>query len=206
MKADISGPVKDFLRYTGPEMPFLPKAIFANQWLFKGLILKLYTGSNAGNAGIRTTTAPTIINAGIKDNMVPTKAEAVVNFRIIPGETSEDVIQHLHRVISDDRVNISIVGHAQEPSPVSPINSFGFEIIHTTVKQVFPEVMVNPMLVLGTTDSRHYAEVSKNIYRFIPVLIEQDDLARMHGLNERISITDFNRAIGFYYQLIKNTN
>ncbi len=206
MKADIAGPVKDFLRYTGPEMPFLPKAIFANQWLFKGLILKLYTGSNAGNAGIRTTTAPTIINAGIKDNMVPTKAEAVVNFRIIPGETSEDVIQHLRRVISDDRVNISIVGHAQEPSPVSPINSFGFEIIHTTVKQVFPEVMVNPMLVLGTTDSRHYAEVSKNIYRFIPVLIEQDDLARMHGLNERISITDFNRAIGFYYQLIKNTN
>jgi len=62
------------------------------------------------------------------------------------------------------------------------------------------------MLVLGTTDSRHYAGVSKNIYRFIPVTIEQDDLARMHGLNERISIEDFRRATGFYYQLIKNTN
>jgi carboxypeptidase PM20D1 len=206
MKADIRGPVKDFLRYTGPEMPFLPKVIFANQWLFKGLILKLYTGSNAGNAGIRTTTAPTIINAGIKDNMVPTKAEAVVNFRIIPGETSEDVIQHLKKVVSDDRVKISIVGHAQEPSPVSSVNDFGFELIHTTIRQVFPEVMVNPMLVIGTTDSRHYAGVSKNIYRFIPVTIEQDDLARMHGLNERISVEDFRRATGFYYQLIKNIN
>ncbi len=46
MKAGISGPVKEFLRYTGPEMPFLPRVIFANQWLFKGLILKIYEGTN----------------------------------------------------------------------------------------------------------------------------------------------------------------
>lgn len=205
MKADIAGPAKDFMRYTAPEMPFLPRAIFANQWLFKGLILKIYEGSSTGNAGIRTTTAPTIINAGVKDNMIPTKAEAVVNFRVIPGETSNDVIKHLEKVISDDRVKVAIFGHAQEPSPVSPINSSGFGIIHTTVKQVFPEVMVNPMLVFGATDSRHYAEVSRDIYRFVPVTYTQEDLARVHGLNERISIEDFKKAIGFYYQLIKNT-
>ncbi len=206
MKTDISGPVKDFIRYTGPEMPFLPRAIFANQWLFKGLIVKLYTSSNAGNASIRTTTAPTIINAGIKENMVPTKAEAVVNFRIIPGETSDDVIQHMHRAISDGRVKISIVGHAEEPSPVSPLNSLGFELIQTTIKQVYPEAIVTPMVVVGQTDSRHYADVSRDIYRFVPVTYTQEDLARVHGLNERISIEDFKKAIGFYYQLIKNTD
>jgi len=206
MKADIIGPVKDFLRYTGPEVPFLPKVIFANQWLFKGLILKTYTGSNTGNAAVRTTTAPTVIHAGIKDNMVPTQAEAVVNFRIVPGETIEDVLQHLQQVISDDRVKVTMTGQNEEPSPVSPINSFGFEAIHRTIKQVFPEVMVNPMLVLGATDSRHYAGVSRNIYRFGPVTLVQADLARIHGLNERIGIGDFKRSIGFYYQLIKNTN
>lgn len=206
MKADIIGPVNDFLRFTGPEVSFLPRVIFANQWLFKGLILKIYQGSNAGNAAVRTTTAPTVFHAGIKDNVVPTKAEALVNFRIVPGETSGDVIQYLQKVISDDRVKISIAGLTQEPSPVSPINSYGFETIHKTVKQIFPEVMVNPMLVLGTTDSRHYAGVSSNIYRFGPQTLEQADLARIHGLNERISISDFKRSIGFYYQLIKNTN
>lgn len=204
MKAGIAGPVKEFLRYTGPEMPFLPRAIFANQWLFKSVILKIYGGSNAGNASIRTTTAPTIIKAGVKDNMVPTKAEAVVNFRIIPGETSDDVLKHLEKAISDNRIKISIVGDIEEPSPVSPVNSAGFEIIHTTIKQVFPEVMVNPMLALGATDSRHYVAVSNNIYKFIPVLLTREDLARIHGLNERISIEDFRKSIGFYYQLIKN--
>jgi len=204
MKADITGPTKDFLRFTGPEMPFLPRIIFANQWLFKGLILKIYEGSNAGNAAVRTTTAPTIINAGIKDNMIPTKAEAVVNFRIIPGETSEDVLKHIEKVISDDRIKLAIVGYALEPSPVSPINFSGFEIIHTTIRQVFPETMVNPMLNLGATDSRHFAVVTNNIYRFIPVTFTQEDLARVHGLDERIGIEDFKKAIGFYYQLIKN--
>ncbi len=206
MKADIAGPVKDFLRFTGPEMPFLPRVIFANQWLFKPVIINIYEGSNAGNAAIRTTTAPTIISAGYKDNVIPAKAEAVVNFRMIPGETSDDVIQHVRRAVSDDRVKISIVGHTQEASPVSPIDFRGFEMIHTTIRQVFPEVMVNPMLMLGATDSRHYTQVSNNIYRFIPVTFTQEDLARVHGLDERIGIEDFKKAIGFYYVLVKNIN
>jgi carboxypeptidase PM20D1 len=206
MKADIIGPVSDFLRYTGPEVSFLPRIIFANQWLFKGVILNIYQGTNTGNAAVRTTTAPTVIHAGIKDNMVPTQAEALVNFRIVPGETSEDVIKHLREVISDDRVKISIRGQYQMPSPVSPIDSYGFQIIHKNIMQVFPEVMVNPMLALGATDSRHYAKISSNIYRFSPVTLVKEDLARMHGLNERIGIANFQRSIGFYYQLVKNTN
>ena len=206
MKSRISDPVKEFLRYTGPEMPFLPKIIFANQWLFKPLILKIYAGSNAGSASIRTTTAPTIIKAGVKENMIPVKAEAVVNFRIIPGETSEDVMKHLEKVISDERVKITPLPNFQEASPASPTNSASFEIIHTTIKQVFPEVMVNPMLALGATDSRHYVTLSNNVYKFVPVLLTREDLARMHGLNEKIKMEDFKRAIVFYYQLILNVN
>lgn len=204
MKARITDPVQGFLRYTGPEMPFLPRAIFANQWLFEQVIIKIYSGSNAGNAAIRTITAPTIFKAGVKDNMVPTKAEAVVNFRILPGETSDDVMKHLENVISDDRVKMAVYGKMQESSPVSPVASKSFKTIHTTVKQVFPEVMLNPMLALGATDSRHYVEVSKNIYKFTPVTFTQEDLARIHGLDERIGIADYKKAIGFYYQLIKN--
>jgi carboxypeptidase PM20D1 len=204
MKAKISGPVKEFIRYTGPEIPVIPRAIFANLWLFKGLIINIYEGSNAGNAVVRTVNSPTIVTAGVKDNVIPTKAEAVVNFRILPGETSADVFQHLKKVIADERVSITSYGDIQESSPVSSANSYGFETIHTTIKQMFPEVMLNPMLAIGQTDSRHYSNVTSNIYRFIPITLLQEDLARIHGLNERISIENYRRAIGFYYQLIKN--
>lgn len=137
MKAQISGPFKDFVRYMGPEIPLYAKAIFANNWLFKNLILKIYTGSSSGNALVRTTTAPTIITAGIKDNVIPAKAEAIVNFRILPGETSADVLQHLTRVISDQRVKITALEGFNEPSPTSPVNVAGFKVISATIRQVF---------------------------------------------------------------------
>jgi carboxypeptidase PM20D1 len=63
---------------------------------------------------------------------------------------------------------------------------------------------VNPMVALGATDSRFYVDLSPNIYRFAPLTLHQEDLARIHGLNERISIEDYKRAIGFYYQLLIN--
>ena len=204
MKAGINGPVKDFIRYTGPEMPLIPRAIFANTWLFEKVILNIYEGSSTGNASVRTTAVPTIIQAGVKHNMVPIRAEAVVNFRISPGETADDIIKHIEKVVSDDRVKNSILPGNQEPSPVSSVNSEGFKIIHTTIKQLYPEVLVTPMLTLGQTDSRHFAEVSSNIFRFLPVTLTQDDLTRIHGINERINIEDFKRSVGFYHQLIKN--
>jgi len=204
MKARISGPVKDFVRYIGPEMPFYAKAIFANSWLFKNLILKIYTGTSTGNALVRTTTSPTIIHAGIKDNVIPTKAEAVVNFRILPGETSADVLQHLTRVISDQRVKITSLEGFIEPSPTSPVDVAGFKTISATIRQVFQETIVSPTLMLSSSDSRNFSAISNNIFRFIPQVVASEDIARIHGLNERIKISDFMRSIGFYYQLIKN--
>ncbi len=207
MKARITGPVKDFIRYIGPEMPFYAKALFANKWLFKGILLNIYKGSGSGNALVRTTIAPTIIHAGIKDNVIPTKAEAVVNFRILPGETSSDVLVHIEKVINDKRVKISPLGEViSEPAPVSPSDVPGFLNILKTLRQVYPEAAVAPTMMVGSSDSRLFTGVTKNIYRFAPIIVNSEDIARIHGLNERNGIEDFKRGIGFYYQLIKISN
>ncbi len=206
MKAKISKPIDDFIRYIGPEMPFYAKAIFANKWLFKPVILNIYQGSNTSDALVRTTTAPTIINAGSKDNVIPSKAEAVVNFRILPGETSSDVTEHLRNVISDDRVIISPLEGTKEPAPVSPVDGLGFKTLLKTIRQVYPEAIIAPTMMLVASDSRKYIELTRNIYNFAPIVVTAEDLARTHGLNERIKIEDFNQGINFYYQLIKNGN
>jgi carboxypeptidase PM20D1 len=204
MDARISEPVDDFIRYIGPEMPFYARAIFANTWLFKRIILKIYQGSITSNALVRTTTAPTIFNAGVKDNVIPIKAEAIVNFRILPGETSANVLEHLNSVISDTRVKVAMVDGFNEPAPVSPSAGAGFEAILKTIRQVYPEAIVAPTMMLAASDSRKYIEVSKNIYNFAPIIITSADLARTHGLDERNKIEDFLQGIGFYYMLIKN--
>lgn len=206
MNSKISGPVSDFMDYAGPEMPFYAKAIFANRWLFKNVILNIYEGTPAGNAAVRTTIVPTIIKGGVKENVVPLSAEALLNCRILPGETIDDIINHITVVVDDSRVRITPAGRHITASPVSSVDSFGFKTIAKSISQVYPEAIVSPMIMLGASDAKHYKDVSADIYRFLPVNVTREDLARIHGLNERIARDDFKKSIGFYYRLIMNGN
>lgn len=205
MPANISEPVQHFLDYVGPEMPFFSKLAFANQWLLKPVIISKYEASNSGNATIRSTTALTIFRSGIKDNVLPSVASATINFRILPGETSDDVMAHLEKTINDSRVNINKVGLSNEAMPVSDIHSEGFKHIEKSVRQVFKNTLTAPSLLVGGTDQKHYSKISTNLFRFLPIILETEDLKRIHGVNEKISIDNFKDIIRFYRQLILNS-
>jgi len=204
MKTGIDGSVNDFIRYIGPEMPWYAKILFANSWLFKKVLIKIYQGTASGNALVSITAAPTILRAGSKANVLPEKAEAVINFRMLPGETSAAIVKKLTDVISDDRVQLKVEEGAHEPSLVSPVNTLGFKIIQKTLRQVYPEAYVAPTLMLASSDSKSYSRISRNSYKFAPIYVTSEDMARIHGIDEKNSKSHFNRGINFYYRLIKN--
>lgn len=205
MPAKVSEPVQHFLDYVGPEMPFFSKLAFANQWLLKPVIISKYEASNSGNATIRTTTALTIFKSGLKDNVLPSIASATVNFRLLPGETADGIITHIEKTINDPRIKIKKVGHANEAASVSDINSEGFKQIEKSIKQIFKNTLTAPSLLVGATDQKHYSKISANLFRFLPIILEAEDLKRIHGVNEKISIDNFKDIIRFYRQLILNS-
>jgi carboxypeptidase PM20D1 len=206
LPAHIDGATAGMFRYIGPEMRFLNRLLFANLWCSEGLIINELEKEPASNALIRTTTAPTIFQAGVKDNVLPLSAKARVNFRILPGETPQTVAEKVTEIIADERVAI-VLGtlSAAAPSPVSSTESLGFKAIQKTAKEVFPDAVVAPALVVAATDSRHYAAVCDNIYRFTPVQLDKSDLKRIHGTDERLSLGQYDRCIAFYRQLIFNS-
>ena len=206
--ATISQNAQELFDHIGPEMTLPNKAIFANLWLFEGVLKSQFEKSPPSNAMIRTTIAPTILEGGLKDNVMPTNVSATINFRIIPGQTSETVIEYLKETIDDERVEIvrKNASFASEPSKISSSSSFGYNALQKTVKEIFPETVVSPSLVIAGTDSRFYEPVSKNIYRFLPVQLTNEDLKRIHGIDERISVENYKRMIAFYYQLILNSS
>ena len=207
LEARITTAMHGFMDMVGPEMGFVNKMGFANRGLFKKLIISTYENvSGAGNALLRTTTAPTIFEAGIKENVIPFRARAIINFRIIPGQTAEDVMAHVKEIIADERVRASFYGFNTEPSPVSPTDTDGHEIINRTIRENFPEALTAPNLVIAATDSRHFTGVSPNVYRFVPYHINEDNIQTFHGINERIPVEDYKDAIRFYRQLIINSN
>lgn len=204
MPARLDGPVGQLFDYAGPEMDFGHKLVFANRWLFGPLIKsQLSAGANT-NALIRTTTAPTMIESGIAENVLPNTAIATVNFRIRPGENTDDVIAHVKRVIANDSVTVSNGPTVSNPTKVASTEAFGFQIVQTTIKQIFPDVITCPSLVLGATDARYFDNLADNCYRFYPNRVNAEDLKRVHGINERISTNNYKGMIQFYCQLMKN--
>lgn len=204
--AKIDGAVKDMFDHIGPEMGTFNKVLFANLWLTEGLIVNQFNNSPQSSAMIRTTTAPTMLRGGIKDNVLPTKASARINFRILPGETVESVANYVRKTINDNRVIISApdADKSQNPSVVSSTESFGFQIIQTTIKQLNPDVVIAPSLVIAATDSRHYTELSDHVYRFQPIQIDKSETKRFHGIDEQLEIENYKNMIRFYRELILN--
>lgn len=52
------------------------------------------------------------------------------------------------------------------------------------------------------TDARYYADLSRNVFRFLPIRFTSRDLERLHGIDERIGIREYEGAIRTYRQLL----
>lgn len=203
MEARFEAPTRLLLDRVGRHLPLLQRAVFANLWLTGPIVLHSLQGLPVTNAMVRTTTAPTILQAGTKDNVLPIHAKAAINARILPGDTVASVVDHVRRVVNDDRVAVTIGGRfVAESSRVSSSDSDGFRRLERTIHRMFPDAIVSPFLVVVATDARHYAELSRHVFRFLPLQLNQQDLQRMHGIDERIGVREYDRAVGTYRQLM----
>ena len=88
---------------------------------------------------------------------------------------------------------------------LSDTNSDDFRTLRKTIGEVFPDVIVAPGLTTGSTDTPHYERITDNTFRFIPMRLTSEDLERIHGPNERISVKNYLEIIRFFIQQIRNS-
>lgn len=205
LPGNIRGVAREMFETLAPEMGGMQRVALSNLWLFGPVVQSQLEKGASTNAMLRTTTALTVVNGGNKDNVLPGEAQATVNFRLLPGDTRESVLQHV-RGKSGERFELFALPGSAEASPVSPTESASYQLINRTVRSLFPGTIVAPGLMLGATDSRHFTPISDHIYRFSPVRAKPEDLSRFHGTNERISTANLAELVRFYHQLLRNLN
>lgn len=198
--SELKGSTLEGTEYLGPEMPFVQRMAFANQWLFRGLIINNYEKSPQSAAMVRTTMVPTIIDAGIKDNVIPTVAKATVNLRLLPGDLSEVVIEEIKNKIGDERVKVQRLNINAEATPVTSASKSGYKNIDAAIKKSLSQTISAPFLMIGATDSRHFYDVSIDIIKFSPMT----DPIGFHGIDERVSLDSYKTALWFYENLIRD--
>lgn len=186
-----------------PHTPWAWRLVLANRWLFDPVIAWALGQQQASNASVRTTTAVTRFDAGVADNVVASRARAIVNFRLLPGTRTQDVIDHVTAVVDDPAITVRCAGECREATPQSQVDGEAFALIERVLGSVYPEAVVAPYLVIGGTDVRYYQPLTEQgAFRFLPVRLTPQDRARMHGTDERIGLEDLRAAVQFYRLLV----
>src|SRR2546430_8445166 len=67
------------------------------------------------------------------------------------------------------------------PSGVASVEAEPFQLLARTIRQVVPEAVVTPWLVVGATGPRHHARVTPNLLRFGGAALRKDDPRRVAG-------------------------
>jgi carboxypeptidase PM20D1 len=188
----------------GPEMPFSRRIVMANLWLLEPAMMSVMMQTPQTAATVRTTIAPTIIEGGVKENVLPSHARAVVNFRILPGDTVEGVLAHVRSAVADDRVEIKKLERmVSEPAPIAPMSG-PYDLISETIRELNPDAIVIPSVLLGASDGRWYGPpLSDGVYHFGGSRLQKTDLARVHGIDERASVAGLEKVIRWYAELLR---
>ena len=163
--ASLPVPVKYMFEAVAPQMKYPEKFVFNNLWLTGTMVKRIMLAHPDSAAMLKNTMAFTMFSGGFKDNVIPNRASAVVNIRLMPGTTSAQAIDYVTKTINDSRIKISVYGPVSEPAPVSGIETAGYRILKKTISETFSGALVCPGIVTGTTDIRHYAAISPNLYR-----------------------------------------
>ena len=184
-------------------MPF-PKSLLASN-LSNPLVFRLARPSLASDptlaAMLRDTLSVTVLSAGGKENIIPDKAEAVLDVRLLPGRDPDDFKARLVRLIEDDRESDRLE-HPPLPTTPTGTDTEFYRALTTTLARLVPGSVTAPMLTPGTTDSCHFRRNGAACYGLFPAVIDPGELARFHGIDERISIENLGLGTRIFYETL----
>lgn len=125
----------------------------------------------------------------------------VANMRLNPADSVESALAYLRKTVDDDRVEITAL-ESFEPSPVSETGCEAWDKVSAAVAQTWPGCIVAPYLMVQCSDSRHYRDLSRHVYRFSAMDLTAQERSTIHGNNERIRLETACRAVEFYIRLL----
>jgi carboxypeptidase PM20D1 len=151
---------------------------------------------------VRTTMAVTMLSGSPAHNVIASSATAAVNLRILVGDTVASATEHVRRAIADDSIQLDLVD-VNEPSPVSPTDDPAFELITSTITELFEDAVPTPYVMMAATDSRHFTAICPRVYRFTPFRMTKAQRESIHSYDEHIGVEDFLDGVRWYTRLIE---
>ncbi|MBI3567933.1 MAG: M20/M25/M40 family metallo-hydrolase [Gemmatimonadetes bacterium] len=158
-------------------------------------------GSVSWNATLRTTCIPTMLEGGHALNALPQLAAATVNCRVLPEDGEKYVVDAIRKIVADSEVTVTVMGKP-EAGPASPLRPDVVQAVTGATKQLWPNALTIPIMVMGATDGRALRAAGIPTYGVQGFFFDRDDI-RFHGRDERMRVRSFYEGQAFLYDLVK---
>lgn len=197
----FDGPGADLIRAMAADGGFVLKLLVANDWLFGSVLADRAAATPETAAMLRTTIAPTMLEGSPKENVLPIRATALINYRLHPRDSLDSVMARAREAVGDLPVELAWQAEATGATPPASSDSAAWRLLASVAEQA-TGAPAAPSLLNGATDGRKFTTLTPEVYRFLPVLIDQAELKGFHGTNERLSVENVGRAANAYAVLI----
>jgi acetylornithine deacetylase/succinyl-diaminopimelate desuccinylase-like protein len=154
------------------------------------------------NALLRNTVTPTILKGGEKINVIPAESSISFDARLLPTESHSNFFKKIERLAGKD-VDVIPVGTGKSNPLPSGYNTPYFRGIKKVVNTLMGPVPVLPFLTTGATDLRYFRNLGIPAYGFFPITLPNEELFRMHGKDERISVAALKQGLVGMYEIVK---
>ena len=163
-------------------------------------VKRLAASSALYNAMMRTTCIATMISGGHAENALPQTASAIINCRMLPDDSPENVLSVLKTVLADSRISVTCT-YSSINAPLSPLRKDVTESVVQIASSMWPGVNVMPFMDYGATDGHYLRHNGLQVYGVSGMFTDMDD-GRAHGKDERIGVKEFYDGVDFMYQLM----
>jgi carboxypeptidase PM20D1 len=203
MPAAIPDTTVELFRRLAPHAPLAMRPLMRNAERLRPALTQALVAAGPESAAMtRTTFATTTLSGSPALNVIASTARAGINIRVMVGDTVAGVVAHLRKVIADKHVQIEVVEEG-EASPVSPVDDDAFRLVESTVRELFPDAVPAPYVMMAATDSRHFTEICERVYRFAPFRMSKAQRQAIHSYDEHLGIDDFLAGVDWYRRLIE---
>ena len=201
----LTPPAAEMFDTLGRHSTFGMRLIFANLWLFRGVLDRICRKSGGElNALVRTTVAVTEMWGSSANNVLPPRAGIGLNVRLMGGDTSGAAVERLRRISGNPDIAFR-KGVSSEPSAFSVTGDDAAWLrLKDAVSRTWPEAIVSPYLMIAGSDSRHYCRISRNVYRFSAMALSGEERALIHANDERIPVEKLLKCVQFYIRLLQS--
>lgn len=160
-------------------------------------------GDRYFNSVLRNTISITRISGSPKTNVIPPVASAELDVRLLPGEDPDAFLADLRRRAGagGDSITIEPLADTWEATS-SPTDSELFQAIESTVAELEPGATVLPYVLSGFTDSHYFREIGVESYGIGLFKLPNSESARVHGNDERLSLSNLESGIRFLYSIL----